>query len=217
MSHDVKSSGAVSSLRPRRARQRGYGRSGAHRRQAQEDGKLLPREWSQISLFPALTFSYSRVMGWGWGGPGFIIKTFPELGGGRRAGARPRSVGRAGLLELVVPSPIFKAASPQSSLGAHGTCRVEGGGLGGSLRFLDSGPLSLPHAEWPGIRDNPHPSSAAWPQCGMRCGCRSRTPSRVTGLALGISLSLLTPGNPQRRLRSRAGQAWTLGCHGNWF
>lgn len=41
-----------------------------------------------------------------------------------------RSGGRAGLLELLGPSPVFKEGGPKSSLGINGTCRVGGGGLG---------------------------------------------------------------------------------------
>ena len=36
------------------------------------------------------------------------------------------------------PSPISKAGGPRSSLGLNGTCRMGGGSLDGSTRFLDT-------------------------------------------------------------------------------
>lgn len=224
----------MNSLRPRGpgARQRGCGeRSGAGRTrsgQAQEDGKLLPHKWSQTSLLPAPTLSYSRVMGWGWGGAGFILKAVPELGGGQRASSglslclsqvsrESESVGTSG------PLPHFQGRRPPEFPGHPWDLQDGRWGVGSSMRFLDTGPRSLPPAGRPGIGDSPHPSLAARPQGGMRHGCSSR----ITGLALGISPG---PGSgrqgpkapaasacsPKETL-SRAGQAWTLGCHGDWF
>lgn len=128
---------------------------------------------------------------------------------------RSGSVGTSG------PLPHFQGCRPPEFPGRPWTCRMEGGGVGSSMRFLDTGPGSLPPTRWPGIGDSPHPSLAARPQGGMSRGYRSR----ITGLALGISpggqagllaqpqapagraqgtrsLGLLTQGNP---LQSRAG------------
>lgn len=103
--------------------------------------KLPPREWPQTRLFLAQTLGLLTCKGLGVEkGLAPLSKlslSWTEEGRlGPRSGHRRsspcachRSVGTAGLLGLLVPSPIFKAGGPKSSLGIVGTGKRGGGEL----------------------------------------------------------------------------------------
>ncbi|KAF6119562.1 hypothetical protein HJG60_010048 [Phyllostomus discolor] len=146
MSHAVKSRGTANSLgQPPGAGPRGYWerRSGVPSCSGQGPGgqvKLLTREWPQTRLFLAQTLGLLTCKGLGVEEGLAPLSKLPlswteEGRQGPRSGHRRaspcachRSVGTAGLLGLLVPSPIFKARGPKSSLGINGTCKREGEG-----------------------------------------------------------------------------------------
>lgn len=174
----------------------------------------------------------------GGGGLGFVPKALPELGRGKRAGPTVSivgllpvpvntSVGRSGPLGLRVPSPVSKAGAPRSPLGSRGT----GAGRSRSTRGGGKGAFSLRGG--PQWRTIPTLLWLPGHNVGMRWGIRKQDTVRdhwpspcagpVPGAPAGRVRSELQP-LPARpgeilgiRLPSRAGQAWTLGCHGNGF